>query len=294
MFVAPVSLSEEVSGSPWRSFLSWSRGSAVMSLPDAVVGVVVDADLVLMIRRGPDSGHWAPPGGRIEPGESQEDAVVRGVREKTGVTARPIGKIWESVSASRTHTLHWWLGHARGRELTLNDPAVSDARWVTVEEVATLQPMYAGDRHFFERVFQGAGVAADAVPLECVACLLVADGQVLAERRLPTRTLAPGAVAIPGGHVEAGERLEEAVCREAQEELGIVAHELRYVCTLLHRAEELRRIHYFAVVGWEGTIANHEAASLLWLPLNGLGPLDFDTDRIAVAELRRSTRAATR
>jgi 8-oxo-dGTP diphosphatase len=268
-----------------------------MSRPDAVVGVVVDADLVLMIRRGPDgpdSGYWAPPGGGIEPGERQEDAVVREVREETGVTVRPIGKIWESVSASGTHTLHWWLGHAQGRELVLDHRAASDGRWVTVEEIATLHPTYAGDRHFFERVFQGARIAAGAVPLECVACLLVADGQVLAERRLLTRMLAPGAVAIPGGHVEAGERLEEAVCREVHEELGIVAHELRYVCTLLHRAEELRRIHYFAVVGWEGTIANHEAASLLWLPLNGLGPLDFDIDRIAVAELRRSTGDATR
>ena len=129
----------------------------------------------------------------------------------------------------------------------------------------------------------------DAEPLECVACLLVLNGRVLAERRLETKLLAPGAVAIPGGHVEAGEGLEEAVRREAQEELGIVARELRYVCTLLHRAEELRRIHYFAVLGWEGTITNHEAAALLWLPLNGLGRLDFDIDRIAVTELRRLT-----
>jgi len=59
----------------------------------------------------------------------------------------------------------------------------------------------------------------DAEPLECVACLLVVDGRVLAERRLPTKTLAPGAVAIPGGHVEPGERLEDALRREALEEL---------------------------------------------------------------------------
>ena len=129
----------------------------------------------------------------------------------------------------------------------------------------------------------------DGEPLECVACLLVVDGRVLAEKRLPTKTLAPGAVAIPGGHVEAGEGLEETIRREAREELGIVVGETRYVCTLLHRAEELRRIHYYAVLGWEGTITNHEAASLLWLPVHELGRLDFDIDRIAVAELLRSS-----
>ena len=39
---------------------------------------------------------------------------------------------------------------------------------------------------------------------------------------------------------------------------------------------------------WEGTIANHEAASLRWLPLDRLEPLDFDVDRIALAELART------
>lgn len=122
---------------------------------------------------------------------------------------------------------------------------------------------------------------------ECVACLLIADGNVLAERRRPTKTVVPGAIAIPGGHIEAGEVPEEAVRREVREELGVVPRDLRYVCTLLHRSEELRRLHYFAVTAWEGTVTNHEAAALLWLPLTALERLDLDVDRIAVAEYRR-------
>ena len=39
----------------------------------------------------------------------------------------------------------------------------------------------------------------------------------------------------------------------------------------------LRRIHYFAVSTWEGTITNHEAASLLWLPWSDLGCLDVES-----------------
>ena len=122
-----------------------------------------------------------------------------------------------------------------------------------------------------------------AKPLECVACLLVVDGRVLVEKRSPTKTLAPGTLAIPGGHVEAGEDLEQAVRREGLEEFGIVVDEVRYVCTLLHQAEEFRRIHYYAVLGWEGAITNHEAESLLWLPLTELERLDFDIDRVAVS-----------
>ena len=68
----------------------------------------------------------------------------------------------------------------------------------------------------------------------------------------------------------------------------VLARDPRYMCALRHRSQELRRIHYFAVTRWEGTIVNHEAAALRWLPLDGLEALDFDVDRIAVAELARS------
>ena len=122
---------------------------------------------------------------------------------------------------------------------------------------------------------------------ECVAFLLIADGKVLAERRRFTKILAPGVIAIPGGHIEGGEEPEEALRREMREELGVVPRDLRYVCALLHRAEELRRIHYFVVTEWEGTVTNHEAAALLWLPVTAPEGLDLDVDRIAVAEFRR-------
>jgi 8-oxo-dGTP diphosphatase len=122
---------------------------------------------------------------------------------------------------------------------------------------------------------------------ECVACLLIAGGNVLAERRRQSEALAPGAVAIPGGHVEAGEEPEAALRRELQEELGVVPRDPRYVCTLLHRSEELRRLHYFVVTQWDGIVTNYEAAALLWVPMNALEGLDFEVDRVAVAEYRR-------
>ena len=77
-------------------------------------------------------------------------------------------------------------------------------------------------------------------PLECVALLLVRDRLVLAERRKLTKRLAPGAVAIPGGHIDPGERPGQALMREAREELRIVLREMAFICTLMHLAEELR------------------------------------------------------
>jgi ADP-ribose pyrophosphatase YjhB (NUDIX family) len=54
--------------------------------------VVVDAGQVLLIRRGkpPLYGRWVVPGGTVELGESLEAALVREVREETGLEVRPL------------------------------------------------------------------------------------------------------------------------------------------------------------------------------------------------------------
>jgi 8-oxo-dGTP diphosphatase len=64
------------------------------SLPEvACVGAVVhDAEgRLLLIRRGhaPSAGLWSVPGGRMEAGEAEAEAVVREVAEETGLRVRP-------------------------------------------------------------------------------------------------------------------------------------------------------------------------------------------------------------
>lgn len=124
-------------------------------------------------------------------------------------------------------------------------------------------------------------------PVECVAFMLIQGDHVLAERRKHTKQVMPGAVALPGGHLEPGEMPDGALHREIQEELGIESIDFVYVCTLLHRSQEFRKLHYFAVTRWQGALQRHEAEALLWIPLNALSPLDLDVDRMAVAEYLR-------
>src|SRR2546429_4988501 len=42
--------------------------------------------LLIKRRNEPGAGLWSLPGGRIEPGEADEQAVVRETREETGLT----------------------------------------------------------------------------------------------------------------------------------------------------------------------------------------------------------------
>ncbi len=55
---------------------------------NCVGGIVTDpTGRVLLIRRGqePAKGCWSVPGGRVEPGESFEEATAREVHEETGL-----------------------------------------------------------------------------------------------------------------------------------------------------------------------------------------------------------------
>ena len=129
-------------------------------MKQGVVAVLLEQGRILVIRRAPQArlpGYWAPPSGKIEPGESQPDAVVREVREEIGLEVRAVGKVWECESDDGGFALHWWRVERVAGELRLDPREASDARWVDAPAFLDLEPTFAGDREFFERVLPGLG-----------------------------------------------------------------------------------------------------------------------------------------
>lgn len=63
----------------------------------------------------------------------------------------------------------------------------------------------------------------DKGPMKLATCLIVSDchNQVLLTLRTTKLKLFPNSWVLPGGHVDFGETLEEAVIRELSEETGI-------------------------------------------------------------------------
>ena len=57
-----------------------------------VGAVLIHQGKVLLIRRGkePLRGRWVVPGGTVEVGETLEEALVREVKEETGLVVRPL------------------------------------------------------------------------------------------------------------------------------------------------------------------------------------------------------------
>lgn len=122
---------------------------------EAIVAVIMKDGKVLLIQRAPGvrgAGYWAPVSGEVEPGESQEAAVAREAKEEVGLTVRPLRKVWENISSGGSYILHWWLAEYVAGELALDKREVSDARWLTVDEVRKLDGTFEGDSEFYHAV----------------------------------------------------------------------------------------------------------------------------------------------
>jgi ADP-ribose pyrophosphatase YjhB (NUDIX family) len=109
----------------------------------AVGAVVVDrSGRVLLIQRArePAAGSWTVPGGRVEQGESYEAAVLRELREETGLEARVVGNLGcETVVAHGVkYSIHEQLLVPVDDSPPRAGDDACDVRWASMSDVAAL------------------------------------------------------------------------------------------------------------------------------------------------------------
>jgi len=106
-----------------------------------------EAGRLLLIRRAnePGRGRWSVPGGRVQGGETDQDAVIREVAEETGLAVevtRWLGDVQRGGPDGVVFDIHDYSCRVTGGALRAGDDA-DGARWCDAAELAAL-PVVTG------------------------------------------------------------------------------------------------------------------------------------------------------
>ena len=100
-----------------------------------------------------------------------------------------------------------------------------------------------------------------------VGVLIRPDGQFLLTSR-PAGKVYQGYWEFPGGKLESGESVEQALRRELQEEIGITIADVHpWKVEMVDYPHALVRLHFCKVYEWTGELQMHEGQSFAWQSL---------------------------
>ena len=127
-------------------------------MTDVVAALIWDNDRFLACQRPANKARallWEFVGGKVEPGESREEALVRECREELSITVKPLDIFMEVTHKYPDLEVHLVLYNAVITEGTIQLLEHNDARWITPEEI----PQYSfcpADKEILERIMEAA------------------------------------------------------------------------------------------------------------------------------------------
>lgn len=125
-------------------------------MTEVVAALIWDGDRFMACQRPPHKTRglkWEFVGGKIEPGETHAQALIRECREELGVTIH-VGDIFMEVDHVYPDlTVHLTLFHASIAEGTPQKLEHNDIRWITVDEIDEYE-FCPADEEILERLKQ--------------------------------------------------------------------------------------------------------------------------------------------
>jgi 8-oxo-dGTP diphosphatase len=122
------------------------------------VAVIEREGRLLVIRRSANvlaPRQFCFPGGGLEPGETEAEALVRELQEELNCQVRPVARLWETVTHWRVHLAWWQAALERCGEPAPNPLEVESIHWLTPREILNLEDVVDGNRQFVEALLRG-------------------------------------------------------------------------------------------------------------------------------------------
>ena len=115
------------------------------------MGVILRHNTFLTIRRSQKvvaPGKVCFPGGGIERGESEEQALVREIREELGVTATAGSRLYETITPWGT-SVAWWHAHLEeNAQFVLQAAEVAETYWLLPQVLLRDPDLLSSNRDF--------------------------------------------------------------------------------------------------------------------------------------------------
>jgi ADP-ribose pyrophosphatase YjhB (NUDIX family) len=114
---------------------------------EVVAGVVIKQDgkyLLLQEKQPKAYGLWNFPAGRVDVGESFEEAAVRETKEESGYDVELIKEIAIFHHNSTDVVKHAFEGKIIGGELNFSKDEILDARWFSIDEIEQIKDKLRG------------------------------------------------------------------------------------------------------------------------------------------------------
>lgn len=122
-----------------------------------VCATIVRNNSVLLVKHAsgqkPDYGDWILPAGRVETGESLQEALRREIKEETGMDIEIMQKLVEHVDPYIGDKIVNFLCRSTTSETKI-DSELAKAKWFKLNEITELKGIHAGLKQFLTNVLR--------------------------------------------------------------------------------------------------------------------------------------------
>lgn len=102
---------------------------------------------------GEYTGSFYPPGGHVEDGEVESEALARELIEELGLECKVKDKIAETPGDVAGEMTHWYAVEAPQGDLAVDTSEIAEIGWFTREQMQDLKLWPATQRFFDEYIF---------------------------------------------------------------------------------------------------------------------------------------------